>query len=82
LSDKGVAGARLDATGGERGFTNLGGPCPERREHQKPWGSSGCGGEWGELDIVSGHGRIPGGEQVAQRAIEGAGLQEPMSTFL
>src|SRR3954453_6492534 len=53
-------------------------------EHQKPWGSSGCGGEWGELDIVNGHGRIPGGEQVAQRAIEGSGsgLQEPMRTFL
>jgi hypothetical protein len=60
------------------------GPAGLRREHQKPWGSSGCGGEWGELDIVNGHGRIPGGEQVAQRAIEGAGsgLQEPMSTFL
>jgi hypothetical protein len=36
------------------------------------------------LDIVGGHGRIPGGEQVAQRAIEGAGsgLQEPMGSFL
>jgi hypothetical protein len=27
-------------------------------EHQKPWGSSGCGSKWGGLDIVGGHGRI------------------------
>jgi len=54
------------------------------REQQKPWGSSGCGGEWGELDIVGGHGWIPGCEQVVERAVEGAGsgLQEPMGTFL
>ena len=36
------------------------------------------------LDIVGGHGRIPGGEQVVQRAVEGAGsgLQEPVGPFL
>ena len=53
-------------------------------EHQKPWGSSGCGSERGGLTIVGGHGWIPGGEQVVQRAVEGAGsgLQEPMSAFL
>ena len=51
-------------------------------EHQKPWGNSGCGSEWGGLDIVGGHSRIPGGEQVAQRAVEGSGLQEPMGAFL
>jgi hypothetical protein len=47
-------------------------------------GCSGCGSKWGRLDIVGGHSRIPGGEQVAQRAVEGAGsgLQEPMSAFL
>ena len=55
----------------------------EQGEHQKPWGNSGCGSEWGGLDIVGGHGRIPGGEPVVQRAVEGAGagLQEPMSAF-
>ena len=47
-------------------------------------GGSGCGSEWGGLTIVGGHGRIPGGEQITQRAVEGArsGLQEPMSAFL
>ena len=53
-------------------------------EHQKPWGSSGCGSEWGGLTIVGGHGRIPGGEQVVERAVEGAGsgLQEEVGPFL
>src|SRR3954451_19432404 len=33
------------------------------REHQEPWGNSGCGSQWGGPDIVGGHGRIEGGEQ-------------------
>jgi hypothetical protein len=47
-------------------------------------GGLGCGSEWGWLDIISGHSRIPAGEQVVERAVKGAGssLQEPMSTFL
>jgi len=50
-------------------------------EHQKPWGSSGCGSEWGGLDIVGRHGWIPGCEQVVECAVEGSGLQEPMGPF-
>ena len=48
-------------------------------EHQKPWGSSGCGSEWGGLDIVGGHGRTQEGEQVMKRTVEGScsRLQEP-----
>jgi hypothetical protein len=36
------------------------------------------------LTLVGGHGRIPSGEQVMQRAVEsaGSGLQEPMGSFL
>jgi hypothetical protein len=51
----------------------------DNREHQKPWGNSGCGSEWGGLDIVGGHGRIQGGEQVVERTAEGScsRLQEP-----
>ena len=37
----------LDPAGGRLG----------QGEHQKPWGSSGCGSEWSGLDIVGGHGR-------------------------
>jgi hypothetical protein len=55
-----------------------------QRATESVGGCSGCGSEWGGLNIVGGHGRIPGGEQVAQRAVEGSGsgLQEPMGTFL
>jgi hypothetical protein len=47
-------------------------------------GGSGCGSEWDGLDLVDWHSRIPGGEEVAQRAVEGAGsgLQEPVGTRL
>jgi hypothetical protein len=45
---------------------------PTQREQQKPWGSSGCGSEWGGLDIVGGHGRIQGGEQIMERTVEGS----------
>ena len=47
-------------------------------------GCSGCDSKWGRLDIVSGHSRIPGGEQVTQRAVKGAGsgLQEEVGSFL
>src|SRR3954453_18281606 len=47
-------------------------------------GGSGCGSEWDGLDLVGWHSRIPGGEEVAQRAVEGAGsgLQEPVGTRL
>src|SRR3954470_9047395 len=47
-------------------------------------GGLGCGSEWGWLDIIGGHRRIPGGEQVVEGAVKGArsSLQEPMSTFL
>ena len=49
------------------------------REQQKPWGNSGCGSEWGGLDIVGGHGRRQGGEQIMERTVEGScsRLQEP-----
>jgi len=61
--------------------------CETSREHQKPWkvgGFSGCGSEERSLTIVGGYGRIPGGEQVTQRAVgsAGLGLQKPMSAFL
>src|SRR4051812_24470005 len=47
-------------------------------------GGLGCGREWGWLDIIGGHRRIPAGEQVVEGAVKGArsSLQEPMSTFL
>ena len=53
--------------------------CRKLGEQQKPWGNSGCDSEWGGLDIVGGHGRIQGGEQIMERTVEGScsRLQEP-----
>ena len=44
---------------------------------------SGCHGDNRDLIVVDGHVRIPPGEQVAQRAVEGfgSGLQEPVGTL-
>ena len=45
---------------------------------------SGRHGESWDLVVVGGHGRIPRGEQVAQRAVEGfgSGLQEQVGALL
>ena len=74
-----IAGGDLDVDHMDRGEflegamrCQTGGEAVQTREHQKPWGSSGCGSQWGGLDIVGGHGRIQGGEQVMERAIEGS----------
>jgi hypothetical protein len=55
-----------------------------RRAPETVGGCSGCGSEWDGLSIVGRHGRLPGGEQVVERVVEGAGsgLQEPMGPFL
>src|SRR4051794_27928536 len=63
------------------------GPGREGRRGRAPetvGGCSGCASEWGGLTIVGRHGRIPGGEQVVERAVEsaGSGLQEAVGTFL
>src|SRR3954453_21128712 len=52
-----------------------------RRAPETVGGCSGCGSEWGGLNIVGGHGRIPGCEQVVERAVEGSGLQEEVGPF-
>ena len=33
-------------------------------------GGSGCGSKWGGLDIVGGHSRIQGSEQIMKRTIQ------------
>src|SRR3954454_4662054 len=45
---------------------------------------SGRNGESRNLVVVDSHGRIPSGEQVAQRPVEsfGSGLQEPVGALL
>ena len=71
---------------GDQSARRLNQPCQARdyglcrnESNRKLWGSSGCGSEWGGLDIVGGHGRIQGGEQVMERTVEGScsRLQEP-----